>query len=79
MQILDAEGWVLSFVRRLGEMMQESFLFDSYSMNMYFLKTLLMTACLHIHGRLNAVSLIMCEKSFSVNSESMLSIKGNDG
>lgn len=60
-------------------MMQESFLFDSDTMNMYFVKTLLMTACLHIHGRLNAVSLIMCEKSFSVKFESMLSIKGNDG
>lgn len=30
MQILDAEGWVLSFVLRLSEMMQESFFFDLF-------------------------------------------------
>jgi len=48
-------------------------------MNMYFLKTLLMTPCLHIHAHINAIPLIMCEKSLSVKFEAMLSVKGNDG
>ncbi len=51
--------------------------FDLYH-EYVFSETLLMTHCLHIHAHINAISLIMCEKSLSVKFETMLSIKGND-